>query len=61
MALWVVRAGKHVEREEQVLEKNVAAIGWNELPDLSGIKTREELYTLLEKVYPDVKRKTLLN
>ncbi|HAE62735.1 MAG TPA: restriction endonuclease [Eubacteriaceae bacterium] len=61
MALWVVRAGKYGEREEQALEKNVAAIGWDELPDLSGIKTREELYELLEKTYPDVKRKTLLN
>jgi len=61
MALWVVRAGKYGEREGQALEKNVAAIGWDELPDLSGIKTREELYALLEKIYPDEKRKTLLN
>jgi restriction system protein len=61
MALWVVRAEKYGEREGQALEKNIAAIGWDELPDLSGIKTREELYALLEKIYPDVKRKTLLN
>ena len=39
MTLWLVRAGKHGEREELALENDIAVIGWDELPDLSGIAT----------------------
>jgi len=49
MALWLVRAGKHGERENLALEKGLALPGWDELPDLSDIKTREELLDLLGK------------
>lgn len=61
MALWLVRAGKHGEWESLALEKGFAVIGWRDLLDLSAVKTREELYDLLEKTYPEEKRKTLLN
>jgi restriction system protein len=61
MALWLVRAGRHGERENLALEKGLAVIGWEDLPDLSGVKTREELHNLLDKTYPEEKRKTLLN
>lgn len=61
MTLWLVRAGKYGERENLALEKGLAVIGWEELNDLSGVKTREELYDLLEKTYLEVKPKTLLN
>jgi restriction system protein len=61
MSLWLVRAGKHGEQEEKVLELGIAAIGWNDLPDLSMIKTREELKQLYEKIYPDSKKMTVAN
>ncbi len=61
MALWLVRAGKHGEHEDLALEKGLAVIGWKEVPDLSAVKTREELNDLLRKSYPDVKPKTLQN
>lgn len=61
MALWLVRAGRRGERENLALEKNLAVIGWEELPDLSDIEDREKLYELLEETYPGEKRKTLLN
>jgi restriction system protein len=61
MTLWMVRSGKYGERENFAIEKDVAVIGWDELPDLSGVKTREQLQELLEKTYPDQKRKTLIN
>ena len=61
MTLWLVRAGKHGEREDFALENNTAVIGWNEIPDLSGIKTRKELLELLHKTYPNEKDKTLKN
>jgi len=53
MAIWLVRAGRHGEREEAALEKGMAVIGWEELPDLTPIKTREALAELLKETYPD--------
>ena len=32
MALWLVRAGRHGERENMALENGLAFIGWEELP-----------------------------
>lgn len=59
MALWLVRAGKLGEREDFALKNNVAAIGWEELSDLSSIKERSDLAELLRKTYPDEKRNAL--
>lgn len=61
MTLWMVRSGRHGEREDFALENKVAVIGWNDLPDLSKIETREQLRSLLEKIYPDDKTKTHIN
>jgi restriction system protein len=52
MAIWLVRAGRNGEREDFALENGVAVIGWSELPDLSGTKSREDVKALLQKVYP---------
>jgi predicted Mrr-cat superfamily restriction endonuclease len=61
MALWLIRAGRHGEQEALALEKGAAIIGWQELPDLSGIKDRDKLGELLSEVYPNEKQKTLSN
>lgn len=61
MALWLVRAGKHGEREDLALTKNLLLPGWDELPDLSHINTRQELLELLGKTYPEEKPKTIRN
>lgn len=61
MALWLVRAGKHGEREDFALVNNVAVIGWDEMPDLSGIHDRKDLAALLQQTYPNDKEKTLMN
>lgn len=53
MSLWMVRAGRHGEQEQGALDNGVVTIGWNELPDLSNIKTREEFSKLYAEVYPD--------
>jgi len=52
MALWMVRAGRNGEQEEGALEHGVATIGWNELPDLSSIRSRDELKELYEEHNP---------
>lgn len=61
MAIWLVRAGKHGEREDLALDQGFATIGWEELPDMANLKKREELAKLLKENYPDEKPKTLIN
>ena len=61
MTLWLVRAGKYGQRELLALNENIAVIGWDEVPDLSKIQSREQLSELLKKTYPDEKPKTVIN
>jgi restriction system protein len=61
MSVWLVRAGKNGEREDEVLNNGIAAIGWIELPDLSNIKSREELKDLFDKTYSGMKKREIAN
>jgi restriction system protein len=61
MTLWLVRSGKYGEQEALALDKGLAVVGWDELPDLSSLKTREDLYAALAAAFPDEKGKTLCN
>src|SRR5439155_26413008 len=57
MALWVVRAGRHGEQEATALKERVVCHGWNELPDYSAFRTKDELKQLYEQTYPDESEK----
>ena len=46
MTVWLVRAGRNDERVSFALEENLAVIGFDELPDLSQVHTRDELTNL---------------
>lgn len=61
MALWMVRAGRNGEQEEGALQHSVVSIGWQELGDLSSIKSREDLKQLYEQRYPDAKKMKVAN
>jgi restriction system protein len=61
MAVWLVRAGEHGEQEDFAIQKGFAVVGWDELPDLSPIKSREDLAQLMKKTYPDQPPKRLIN
>jgi len=61
MAIWLIRAGKHGERENYALDNGCAVIGWSECKSFSGLSKREELLPLLENTYPDCGHKRLLN
>jgi restriction system protein len=61
MAVWLVRAGKHGEQEQAALDRNVATIGWDELPDLVPIADKEALESLYERCYPDESPMTRAN
>jgi restriction system protein len=53
MPVWIVRAGSHGEREDFALEHKLACVGWDEVPDLSKMDTRDAVAALLRQVYPD--------
>ena len=54
MTLWVCKGGKRGERESRFIENNLIAIGFGLLNnDLAGIKSKVELESLYEKVWPD--------
>jgi restriction system protein len=53
MSVWLVRAGKYGQREQTALDEHVVAIGWDELPDLTGIESREDLADCYARTLPD--------
>lgn len=54
MALWLVRAGKYGGREQLALDEGRAIIGWEQLPDLSAVKSRDDLKQVFDKIHPDI-------
>jgi len=61
MSVWLVRAGRNGEQEQRALEHGLVTIGWNDLPDLSKIKSRDELRDIYEQVYPESKKMRIVN
>ncbi len=61
MALWLIRAGKYGEDESLALEEGLAIIGWKELPDMSGVKSYEEMKEVHLGFYPDMSPKAIMN
>ena len=52
MSLWVVRAGRHGEQEETAVKEHLVCHAWNELPDYSAFRTKDELRALYRETYP---------
>ncbi len=57
----MARAGKRGSQESVAINENLVTIGWNELPDLTSIKTREQLDEIYWKTYPDAKKMEAAN
>lgn len=53
MALWMVRAGRHGEREEFALENNIVVVGWGNLPNFSAFESRGDLHAHMRQIFPD--------
>ena len=51
--VYLVRAGKHGEDEEYVLENNLAVIGFIEVPSLQKATSRKEFLELIQRASPD--------
>ena len=61
MALWVARAGRYGEQEPFALANGCVVVGWDEIGDLSGLSTRDQLLPMLSAADPDEAEKTLKN
>ncbi len=55
-AVWTVKGGRNGEREERLLANNLIGGGWEELPSLEGVKSREQLAERFAAAYPDAPR-----
>lgn len=61
LTFWLVNAGRHGEQEKEIVDENITAIGWEELPDLSQIGEKDELKELYIKIYTDEKMRAVAN
>jgi restriction system protein len=61
MALWLVRAGRDGEREQDALQLNLAIVGWSRLRNLSDLKSKADLRALLESEYPESSKNRISN
>ena len=46
MSLWVVRAGRSGDQQDTAVRECIVCHGWNELPDYSAVRTKDELGAL---------------
>jgi restriction system protein len=59
LTLWLVREGREGEQERGVLQNNIVAIGWNELPNLSTVDSLLGLKQVYAKAYPQENTRTV--
>lgn len=52
MTAWIVRAGKHGEREAWAIANGVAGAGWHEVPDMSPADTKDKVRALVDAGFP---------
>lgn len=50
-AAWVIRSGRYGERDEWALENSCSGGGWQEVPDLTPVRSREDLQSIVDDVY----------
>jgi len=61
MSVWLVRAGRNGEHENFAIENKQAVIGWDELPDLAQVDSRDKLSDLMQQGYPDKGKGAIAN
>ncbi|MQS37499.1 CBS domain-containing protein [Streptomyces katsurahamanus] len=55
MRAWTVRGGRDGEREEKALAEELVIVGWEEVGDLGGCGSLDEVAELLATAYPEKK------
>ncbi len=54
--MWMVRAGERAWRIEEFERESLVSIGWQEMGDMSALRTREEFVRQVERSYPEAKK-----
>lgn len=54
VSAWVVRSGKHGERDQWALTNGFSGGGWREVPDLTACKTRAEVSVVIAGAFPEL-------
>ena len=50
---WLIRAGRSGELGDFVIENSLACIGFGDIPDLTGVSTRDEMRETVRRSYSD--------
>lgn len=61
MPVWTVKGGRHGEREERCLEHGVIGGGWEDIPSLSEVESKEVLSAVCETAAPGWSTRTRAN
>lgn len=59
MIVWGIHPGKLGEAENLFKNKNVIAVGWKRIGDMSKLKSREDFKEIYAKNYPEAKKGTV--
>ena len=60
-AVWTVKGGRNGEREDRLIEGNLIGGGWEQLPSLEGVGSKEQLAEIYQAAYPEQKPSTVVN
>ena len=58
---WLMRAGRNGEGEDFVLGHGLAFGGWDGLPDLTGVSSREEMKGTVRRLFPSKTKMSVAN
>ncbi|VVB62507.1 Restriction endonuclease [uncultured archaeon] len=61
MALWLVRAGRSGEYEDLALKSGRALISFYQVPDMSSVDSKDELFDILREAYPNHLKNAIFN
>lgn len=61
MRSWLVRAGRHGEREQFAVDNGLAVVGWQDMGDMSSIASRDEMVEALRATNAEASEKKLIN
>lgn len=50
--VWGIRSGSNGEAHDQFVSRGLIGVGWNELGDLSGVTTNEDIKARMRETYP---------
>ena len=56
---WLIRAGRDGDRYDYNIEHGLACLGWDDVPDLRGFSSRQELRDALRPHFPDSREGTI--